>query len=591
MVKFVHLYSFLFILLFLRSSQRSFKSVLRSPPLSHPPFTPPGVMAAPVGGGLVGVGVPAPSGGGRLVVPCSSARLNSILSPRPSLTGQRGIIVKHWPSLGHVTMGLILKISVLLGPIPSLSTKLEAGKHNSLVMDFLRAGWPENADFWDSISTVNSRLSEVQSPGAPVVYDGSASIWSPGVMIFKDICKVKQEPAVNEALFRSNWFSKDCPPGERAVLQGLAKTLRELAPSIGLVVEPPSVEPDVFWLVVRPRVEVAPVLRPSSSLASASSGMSLNDHILNMVGGSASALRTRRVVSLSVFEGLRDRSETVGYFEKRSPGTWEGTFASCVDLECSVEEMTKLAMAALKARVSIPAVPEYVFNVLGEDVDGCYPSFVHLGSWTGVVRARRDALVDDATYARAKLSVFDRDWLGRTADGHPFTSICMNHHVDVALATVGPLVTVDAFRHSRSSSATASDLDVLRNDVSRLRAVLGKSEKAFSSSCLEDVEDLRTMFEKLAVKVNRLACSEKARKRAKVSGLCVDAVGDLVPFGIVAGEVFGGGESDSDSDREGIVADIGAGGEVSDQSSVPVGGGRRILDATVGASKRKRGNE
>ena len=507
-------------------------------------------MAAPIGGGLVGVGLPAPSGSGRVVAPCSSARLNAILSPRPSLTGQRGIIVRHWPGVGHVTMGLILKISVLLGPTPSLSTKLDAGKHNSLVLDFLRAGWPENADFWASISSEKSRLSEVQTVGSPVAYDGSVAIWSPGVMIFKDICKVKQEPSVNEALFRSNWFSQDCPPGERAVLQGLAKTLRELAPAIGLVVEPPSIEPDVFWLVVRPRVEVAPVLRLSSSQASASSGLSLNDHILNMVGGSSSVLRNRRVVALSMLEGLRDRSETVGFSPKRLPGSWEGTFASCLDLDISVEEMTKLAMAALKVRAKLPAVPEFVFNVLGEDVDGSYPSFVQLEKWTGVVRARRAALVDDAIYARAKLSVFDRDWLGRTADGHPFTSICLNHHVDVSLATVGPLVAVDAFRHSRSSSATARDLDVLRNDVARLRAVLGKGEEVYNTTSVEDVEDLRSMFEKLAGKVNRLACSEKAKKRAKVSGLCVDAVGDLVPFGITAGDVFDSVDDVSDGNEE-----------------------------------------
>ena len=168
-------------------------------------------MAAPFAVGLVGPGLPVRPVGGRVVVPCSSARLNSLLSPLPSTSGQRGIITQCWPTVGPVTMGLILKISVLLGPVPALSTKFDAGKHNSLVKDFLRAGWPENADFWDSISTAKSRLSEVQTPGALPVYDGTVSIWSPGDMIFKDICKVKQEPSVNEALFRSNWFSKECP--------------------------------------------------------------------------------------------------------------------------------------------------------------------------------------------------------------------------------------------------------------------------------------------------------------------------------------------------------------------------------------------
>ena len=541
-------------------------------------------MAAPFAVGLVGPGLAVRPVGGRVVVPCSSARLNSLLSPLPSTSGQRGIITQCWPTVGPVTMGLILKISVLLGPVPALSTKLDAGKHNSLVKDFLRAGWPENADFWDSISTAKSRLSEVQTPGALPVYDGTVSIWSPGDMIFKDICKVKQEPSVNEALFRSNWFSKECPPGERAVLQGLSTTLRSLAPAIGLVVEPPSTDPDVFWLVVRPRVESAPVLRPSSTQPSAPSGLSLNDHILNMVGGSAAALRPCRPVTQSFLEGLRDRSETVGYDEKRPPGRWEGKFASCVDLERSVEEMTVLSTAALKVRVALPSVPEYVFNVLGEDVDGSYPSFVQLGKWTEVVRARRAALVDDAIYARSKLSVFDRDWLGRTADGHPFTSICLNHHVDVSLATVGPMACVDVFRHSRSSSVTASDLEVLRNDVARLRAVLKKPQVSLSTSCLEDVEELRSVFEKLAGKVNRLAKHEKGKKRAKVAGVCVDAVGDLVPFGIVADEVFDGGED---------LSDVGGGVEISEES-VGKGGGDEEVVAPDGerrgsvSSRRKR---
>jgi hypothetical protein len=115
----------------------------------------------------------------------------------------------------------------------ALSSKVDTFKHNSLVKEFLKAGWPETAVFWDSISTQKSRLSDKQTPGAPVAYDGSVAIWSPGDMIFKDICKVKQEPAVNEALYRSDWFSKGCLPGERAVLQGLAKTLRDLAPKMG----------------------------------------------------------------------------------------------------------------------------------------------------------------------------------------------------------------------------------------------------------------------------------------------------------------------------------------------------------------------
>jgi hypothetical protein len=160
--------------------------------------------------------------GGRVVVPCKASRLNSLLDPPPSLSGQRGIINQHWPGVGHVAMGLILKISVLLGPMAALSSKVDTFKHNSLVKEFLKAGWPETAVFWDSISTQKSRLSDKQTPGAPVAYDGSVAIWSPGDMIFKDICKVKQEPAVNEALYRSDWFSKGCLPGERAVLQGLA---------------------------------------------------------------------------------------------------------------------------------------------------------------------------------------------------------------------------------------------------------------------------------------------------------------------------------------------------------------------------------
>ena len=82
-------------------------------------------MAAPFAVGLVGPGLPVRPVGGRVVVPCSSARLNSLLSPLPSTSGQRGIITQCWPTVGPVTMGLILKVSVLLGPpVPALSTKL-----------------------------------------------------------------------------------------------------------------------------------------------------------------------------------------------------------------------------------------------------------------------------------------------------------------------------------------------------------------------------------------------------------------------------------------------------------------------------------
>ena len=111
-----------------------------------------------------------------------------------------------------------------------------------------------------------------------------------------------------------------------------------------------------------------------------------------------------------------------------------------------------------------------------------------------------------------------------------------------------------------------------------------KPQVSLSTSCLEDVEELRSVFEKLAGKVNRLAKHEKGKKRAKVAGVCVDAVGDLVPFGIVADEVFDGGED---------LSDVGGGVEISEES-VGGGGGDEEVVAPDGerrgsvSSRRKR---
>jgi hypothetical protein len=142
-----------------------------------------------------------------VLVACTFSRVNAILGPsKPSTKGQRGIITRSWPDVGPVSMGLILKISVLLGPLPSAASNYDTGKHNSLVRDFFRAGWPDYYDFWETISSRKSRLAAVQVAGQPPAFDGSVTLWTPGEMIFKETCRVKQEPGVSAVLYGSLWF-------------------------------------------------------------------------------------------------------------------------------------------------------------------------------------------------------------------------------------------------------------------------------------------------------------------------------------------------------------------------------------------------
>ena len=476
--------------------------------------------------------------GDRVPVRCTYARINSLLDPPPSTKGQREIICRCWPVFGQIAMALIVKISVLLGPLPRAATKLEAFAQNSLVKDFLKAGWPEKAAFWDSISTRRSRLSFVQVPGAPPSYDGSDASKSPGDMIFKDLCKVKQEAAVNDLLYRSSWFSLGCGVAEKAVLTILAAKIRELAPRLGLQVEPPSGSPDEFWVTVRPRPLVQKELNQHAvcSPSSARPGLSVNDYLLEMVGGEPNDGGGHATVS--ALEGLRDRSGDVEFVPRRPPGTWAGQFSSYLDLQRGVERLTALASAAVKDGVERDGLRLFSYNALGEDGAGQFPPFVDQRKWATVSQEREVLLGDDVFYCRGLRRRFDRDWLGRSRNAHPFTSACLNYHFDVSLAPVGVLVNVDPWFHSRATSVSTSGIDHLSSDVQSLRRVLGKGVRSFQSRSVKDVEKLRDRFQKLAYEVNNCANSFDAEKRSRVDDLCVSPQGELLPFAIAARDLF-----------------------------------------------------
>ena len=274
----------------------------------------------------------------------------------------------------------------------------------------------------------------------------------------------------------------------------------------------------------------------------------MNDYILKMVGGSSSGVRSVPPRAPSVLEGLRDRSDCEGYEEKRPPEVWAGRFASCVDLDDSVERLTALARASLRGGSTPAALLVREFNVLGEDADGNYPPFVQLGKWAEIVKGREAALQDDLQYSGERIHVFDRDWLGRSSEQRPFTSFCLNYDADVSLAVVGPLVNVDVWRHSRSTTVSANDVETVRRDVDGLRSALGKERKVYKSASLKDVEKLRSTFEKLARKVNRLANDAVGERRSRFSRLFVSPAGELVPFGISLADLSVSGGEDDDSD-------------------------------------------
>ena len=531
--------------------------------------------------------LPSPLSSSVVVVPCTFARVNAILDPpRPSTKGQRGIITRCWPDAGPVSMVLLLKISVLLGPLSSTASKQEAGKHNALVRDFFRAGWPECYAFWKSISSRKSRLAVHQVAGEPPAYDGSEALWTPGEMIMKEICRVKQEAGVSAVLYGSLWFLNGCTDKEKSVLRSLALKLREIAPNIGVVLEPPSVDPSEFWLVVRP--QVVPSRKPKASGSAedfGSSALSMNDYILNMIGSSSSVSRNVRPRGPPpLFEGLRDRSDCDGYDLKRPPDVWVGRFSSCVDLDEAVERATALARDAFRGGSPPPVLLAHRYNVLGECDGGYYPPLVQLGKWEEVVQERVGALLDDLKYSSEVINVFDRDWLGRTSDLRPFTSFCLNYDADVSLAVVGPLVNVDVWRHSRSTSVSASDVDAVRRDVDGLRSALGKSRKVYKAVSSKDIEKLRSTFERLARKVNKAANGPVGEKRSRFGRLFVNAVGDLVPFGISLADLSVSSDDDDEGDSD-VASQNGGDGYVSDSS---VREGVRDSPLTSPTNKRHR---